>query len=152
MSKSKINFNVLVKLIDKYRTDAEICLEAGAYFAGLVSVRAALESMLLSRFLLELYEWEPEELNKYEITMQEDLIEVARKDIPNLKTLIQEAFKAKLIGITGYQAAERIRIWGNKIHASRIASKDKLPNINSRNLKARIKDLDLVANQLLRSL
>lgn len=64
MKRKRFNWNVLLRLVDKYRDDVERCLDAGAYFAGLVSVRAALETVLYARFLFELFDCDPAELKK----------------------------------------------------------------------------------------
>jgi len=148
--KKYINWELLLKLVHKYRDEAEKCLDSEIYLAGLVSVRAALESLLQSRFLLELFEWSEEELKKYNIVISNNRIEIP--SMPNLKTLIDEAYKSKLISKTGFDAAHRIRKWGNKIHPERIANMTRLPKIGRRNLKARLKDLDLVVKQMLRTI
>ena len=53
----RVNWSLLLKLVQKYKKEAEICLESKAYYAGLVSLRAALETILIARFLLELFDW-----------------------------------------------------------------------------------------------
>ncbi|OAG28296.1 hypothetical protein [Thermodesulfatator autotrophicus] len=141
----------MLKLVQKYRNEAEICLNSKAYFAGLVSTRAALETILMARFLLELFDWSEKDLKKYNITITDDN-EIYLSRIPNLKTLIDETYKAKLITKTGYNAAHRIREWGNKIHSVKVTNMKRLPNISSRNLNARLKDLDLVIDQLLKTI
>ena len=74
MIKRRFNWNLLLKLVHKYQADAEKCLDSEAYFAGLVSVRAALETMLLARFFLELFDWSEEELREYEIAIEGEII------------------------------------------------------------------------------
>lgn len=66
--------------------------------------------------------------------------------MPDLKTLIDKAYKSKLISKTRFDAAYRIRKWGNKIHPERIANMRHLPKIGRRNLKARLKDLSYRTN------
>ena len=149
--KKHINWDLLLKLVQKYRNEAEICLNSKAYFAGLVSVRAALETILIARFLLELFDWSENDLQKYDITITNDS-EIELSWVPNLKTLIDEAYKQKLLTKIGYDAAHRIRKYGNKIHSVEVANMKRLPNISSRNLNARLKDLDLVINQLLKTI
>ena len=146
----KINWDLLVKLIEKFRDEAERCLDRGIYLAGLVLVRAALEAALQSRFLLELYSWPKKRLKKYNITINGNKIKVPFMD--KLKTLIDEAYKQKLISKMGFDAAHRIREWGNKIHPNVIANSDRLPKIGGRNLTARLKDLDLVIKQLINTI
>ena len=149
----KVNWFLLSKLSQKYEDEAKICLSSKAYYAGLVSVRAALETILIARFLLELFDWSKEDLNKYKITISNDeTIKLSPKSMPNLKDLIDEAYNSKLISKTGREAAHRIREWGNRIHSTRVANKKRLPSIGERNLKARLKDLDLVLNQLLKTI
>lgn len=80
----------------------------------------------------------------------QELIEIP--PLPVLKTLIEEAYKAELITKTGYYAAHRIREWGNRIHPERVADQQSLPKIGPRNLNARLRDLDLVIDQLLNTL
>jgi len=72
-----IFWGTLLKLVNKYRTEAEQCLASGSYFAGLVSVRAALEAVLVARYLLHLYDCSEGELSKYglRIDKTKDLIE-----------------------------------------------------------------------------
>ncbi len=146
----QFNWNLLLKLVDKYRTDAEKCLESGAYFAGLAAVRAALETMLFARFLLEMFGQSDEYLSKHGVVVKNDIIEVP-EDV-SLWDLIKAAKDQDLLTESGYKAAQRIREWGNKIHCSRVAGGSRLPNISRRNLEARLNDLSFVSEQLLRTL
>ena len=86
----KINWDLLVKLIEKFRDEAERCLDRGIYLAGLVLVRAALEAALQSRFLLELYSWPKKRLKKYNITINGNKI----KRYPNVSA-IQESSRVQ---------------------------------------------------------
>lgn len=139
-----------MKLVHKYRADAEKCLDSGAYFAGLVSIRAALETILISRFLLEVLEWPDRDLMEYGISVQGDIVEVP-EDV-KLKELIQEAYNQDLLNKSGYKAAERIREWGNKIHCAQVARGTRLPSISKRNIEARLNDLAIVSEQLEKTL
>jgi len=150
MRKERFNWNLLLELVGKYREDANRCMNVGAYFAGLVSVRAALETLLYARFLLELFDEEPAELQKYGVKITGAIIEISGG--VNLHVLIQEAHNQGLLNKTGFKAAERIRIWGNKIHCSQVASGMRLPNIGRKNLQARLNDLATVSDQLLETL
>ena len=152
-NKKKINWDVLLKLTNKYKKEAEICLEAGAYYAALVSIRAALEAALLVRFLLECFDLPEEELKEAGIKVINDsTIESIEGFYFELKELIETIYSLGLITKQGREAAHRIRVWGNKIHATRVANKNSLPKIGKRNAEARLKDLDFVINQLLRTL
>lgn len=73
--KKYINWKLLLKLVYKYREEAEKCLDSKIYLAGLVSVRATLETLLQSRFLLELFEWSEEELKECNIVINGNKIE-----------------------------------------------------------------------------
>ena len=148
--KASFNFELLRRVIHKYQEDAERCLQSRAYFAGLVAVRAALETALILRLLLELYDFSDIELRKCGLEVAGDTIKLPGK--LNLKELIQTAYEANWINQSGFAAAERIRKWGNRIHCSRVASGKKLPAIGRRNLEARLNDLDIVSKQLLRTL
>ncbi len=150
MARKRFNWNLLIKLVHKYRADAEKCLDSGAYFAGLVSVRAVLETMFIARFLLEMLDWPTKDLKKYGITVKDDIIEVP-EDV-KLMELIQEAYNIGLINKSGYSAANRIRKWGNKIHCAQVAGGTKLPSISRRNVEARLNDLAIVSEQLVRAL
>ena len=72
--------------------------------------------------------------------------------MPTLYDLIEEAYNLKLFSKRAYEAAHRIRKWGNKIHPAQVAYKNKLPNIGQQNLKSRLKDLNLVLDQLLKTI
>ena len=150
MSKRRFNWNLLWKLVDKYHENAKRSLRAGAYYAGLVSVRAALETMLYARFLMEPLDWNTEELDDYGITVEGDMIEVP-EDL-RLHELIEEAYRQGLLSKSGYEAANRIRHWGNMIHCSRVAGGTRLPSVSRRNVEARLDDLDIVFEQLQRTL
>jgi len=150
VGKIRFSWNLLLKLIDKYRADAEKCLKHGAYFAGLVSVRAALETMLLARFLVEMFEQSDEYLSKHGVIVEDDIIKVPG-DV-SFWNLIEAAKNKNLLTKSGYKAAQRIRKWGNKIHCSRVAGASKLPSIGKRNLKARLNDLAFVSEELLKTL
>ena len=105
----KINWDVLLKLINKYKNEAEICLETGAYYAALVSIRAALEATLLVRLFLEFFDFPEEMLEECNIKVIDDItIEITKI---NLKDLIEIIYSSKLITKQGYEAAERIRKW-----------------------------------------
>ena len=142
----------MLELANRYRNEAEQCLASESYIAGLVSVRAALEAALVARYLLELFEWSEEELNIYGFHVDEDQGLLENVSLPVLKDLIEQAYTDKLITKLGRDAAHRIREWGNKIHPERIAGQESLPRIGRRNLQARLKDLDLVLDQLVRTL
>jgi len=150
MKRKRFNWNSLLKLGDKYRTDAEKCLRSRAYFAGLVAVRAALETMLIARFLLEVMEWSTKKRKQFGITVRHNVIEVHGE--VRLYELIHEAYRQGLIDKSGWEAANRIREWGNKIHCGQVAGGKKLPVISGRNLKARLNDLNVVYDQLLRTI
>lgn len=150
MKRKRFNWKLLIKLVNRYRADAEKCLEIGAYFAGLVSVRAALETMLIARFTLELLDEPQVELDEYGITVENDIVEIP--GYVKLIELIQEARNQGLLSRSGYAAANRIRKWGNKIHCAQVAGGSKLPSIGRKNLQARLNDLNIVSEQLLRTL
>lgn len=145
-------WNLLLKMFNKYRDAAEKSLGSGSYIAGLVLVRAALETLLKASFVIDLFDWSDEELKEYGIKINRQLEIIENITFPHLKKLIDEAYKAKLIKETGHKAAHRIREWGNKIHVERVVEKKHLPRIGKRNLKARLNDLDLVADQLLNTI
>jgi len=150
---TKIVWNVLLKLANKYRKEAETCLEVGACYAALVSIRAALEAALLARFLLECFNFSEEELKEIGIKIIDDFtLERIEGFYFKLNELIETIYSLKLITKQGRKAAHRIRVWGNKIHATRVANKNSLPEIGKRSVKARLKDFDLIINQLLRTL
>lgn len=154
MAKHKrLYFDILTRLAETYRKNAELCLEVGGYFAGLTSVRAALEVILYSRFLVGLLDLPPEELQalKVRISDSEDVFDVPTAD-PTLKEMIDVAKGKGLINESGRKAAHRIREWGNKIHGSQVACAGRFPAIGRRNLKARLNDLSIVAKQLLKTL
>lgn len=69
-----------------------------------------------------------------------------------LKELVDVAYQNRLINKKGYEAAERIRKWGNRIHATEVAKNKHPPAIGRRNLAARIRDLKLVQSQLARTI
>jgi len=148
----KIFWNILLKLADRYRSEAKHCLASGTYIAGLVSVRAALEAVLVARYLLELFGWSEEELSEYDLRVDEtqELLENVSPHV--LKDLIEQAYADGLITKSGREAAHRIREWGNKIHPERIAGQRSLPRIGRRNLDAKLKDFDMVVDQLVRTL
>jgi len=149
--KTKIVWDVLLKLTNRYKEEAETCLKAGAYYAALVSIRAALEAALLARFLLECFDLPEEELRKAGVKVIDDVtIEIAGRFY--LDDLIEAVHFLGLITKQGREAAHRIREWGNKIHATRVANNNSLPKIGRRNVRARLKDLDFVMAQLLRTL
>jgi len=149
MSRERFNFNLLERLTEKYEVDARRCLKSRAYFGGLVCVRAALETMLLARFLLELFEWCEHELKQYGITVDEEGGVIEGVERIRLSELVKEAHKQGLLNKSGFEAAERIRAWGNKIHCARVAGGNRLPALSGRNLDARLDDLAVVARQLL---
>jgi len=120
--------------------------------AGLVSVRAALETVFTARYLLELFEWSEEELSEYGFRVDEERGLIEGVSLPVLKDLIDQAYTDRIITKVGRDAAHRIREWGNKIHPVRIADQGRLPQIGRRNLQARLRDLDLVIDQLTRTL
>ena len=148
--KKRLNLRVLLKLAEKYRLEAEKCLEARAYLAGLVSVRAALEAMLYSRLLVGILDWSAKELRKFGITVRNEVVELPEET--RLWELIEEAHKARCLDRTGFAAATRIRKWGNKIHCAEVAGGTRLPSISRRNLEARLDDLDVVIEQIGNSL
>ena len=148
----QIFWEILLKLADRYRSEAEQCLVSGSYVAGLVSVRAALETVFTARYLLELFEWSEEELSEYGFRVDEERGLVEGVSLPCLKDLIDQAYTDRIITKAGRDAAHRIREWGNKIHPARIADQGRLPQIGRRNLQARLRDLDLVIDQLTRAL
>jgi len=150
MRRIRFNWNLLLRLVHKYQSDAEKCLESGAYFAGLVSVRAALETLLISRFLLEVLDWSESELEGCGITVKNELIEV--KGLVTLKEIIEAIYEIGLLSKSGLNAAERIRVWGNKIHCDQVAGDERLPRIGRRNLEARLNDFDTVSEQLVQTL
>jgi hypothetical protein len=118
----------------------------------LVSVRAALETSLTARYLLELFTWSEKELSEYGFRVDEEQGLVENVSLPVLKDLIDQAYGDQIITKIGHDAAHRIREWGNKIHSVRIAAQGQLPQIGRRNLQARLKDFDLVVDQLVRTL
>jgi hypothetical protein len=148
--RERLNWELLLKLTGRYRKDAERCLKSGAYFAGLVSVRAALEAILYARFLLELFDMPAKERKELGIKVKGNFIEIPEG--ASLYELIYTAHKSGLLTKEGFEAAERIRKWGNKIHCSQVANKEKLPRIDKRHLQARLDDFAIVSKELFESI
>lgn len=145
-------WGTLLKLANRYRCEAEQCLASESYFAGLVSVRAALEAVLIARYLLELFDWSEEELSEYGLRIDETKNLIGNVSLPILKELIEQAYTDGLIRKSGRKAAHRIREWGNKIHPERVVIQSTLPRVGRKNLEARLKDLDMAIDQLMRTL
>jgi len=135
----RLNWKLLLKLVEKYKDEAELCLNFGAYYAGLVCMRAALEAILYARFLCEL-----------NIKITDNTVKIP--EIAKLSELIYQAYEDGLLTKHGFEAAERIRRYGNKIHCTQVAGGKRLPSISKRNLKARLNDLEIVVKDLLKSL
>jgi len=148
----QIFWDILLKLADRYRSEAEQCLVSGSYLAGLVCVRAALETVFIARYLLELFNRSEKELNEYGFRVDEEQGLIEGVPLPVLKDLINQAYTDRIITKVGRDVAHRIREWGNKIHPVRIADQRRLPKISRRNLQARLRDLHLVIDQLTRTL
>ena len=146
--KHRIQWDTFLRLIDRYRTEAERCLEYGVYLAGFACVRAALEATLAARYLVELWEFSETDLSSYGIEIHEDAGYLCNVDLPVLKGLIDQAGKNGLLGKEAVSAAHRIREYGNRVHPKRIAEGLRLPQIGRRNLRARLNDLDLVLDKL----
>lgn len=148
-----VYWDTLSKAIDIYFQEAEKCLQAGCHIAGIACIRAALEAALLARYLTEIFDWSSEELAAYGIRLEKERGLIQEIEIEDLSTFIAQAFKDRLITQTGKKAADRIRLWGNKIHPTKlVANKKTMPKITDRNLKARITDFSLIAGQLSRTL
>ncbi|RMD65434.1 hypothetical protein D6833_03010 [Candidatus Parcubacteria bacterium] len=154
MAKQKsLYFDNLIRVANRYQKDAELCLETGAYFAGMAAVRAALETMLYLRVLAGLMDLAPEELQEIDVNVSNsgDVFHLPPKD-PTLKEMIDVTKEKGLIKETGKKAAHRIREWGNKIHGSCVARTGRFPAIGRKNLKGRLNDLSLVAKQIMETM
>jgi len=150
--KHGIQWDTFLRLINEYGTEAERCLECGLYLAGFACVRAALETALASRYLSELWGWRKDDLAKYRIKVNEGTGYLHGVDLPPLKELIDQAGRDGLLGKKATSAAHRIREYGNRIHPAKLAEGLKLPQMGKRNLRARLGDLELVFDELFRSL
>jgi hypothetical protein len=144
--KKIMNFDVLLKLCEKYREDAEKCLEVGAIFAGLVSVRAALETIIYLRIHLGLSDLNDKEYS--DLGIKKNNNEILIREFVRLSDLIK-LFEENS---DEYKAAKRIVDDGNKIHCLKISENKDLESINSVLLKQRLHDLDLVINSLIDTL
>ena len=150
--KHTVQWDIFLRLINNYRTEAHRCLDCGVYLAGFTCVRAALETAITSRYLLELWEFNDDDLKKYGIQVNEETGYIENVDIPPLKKLIDQSEKNGFLSKKAIKAAHRIREYGNRIHPARLAQKVRLPQIGKRNLKARLNDLEIVIDDLLRSM
>jgi len=150
--KHNIHWDIFLRLINKYRTEAERCLDRGLYLAGFACVRGALETAVASRYLIELWDLSKEDLAEYGIQLNEDTEYLRNVDLPPLKERIDQASEEGLLGEKATRAAHRIREYGNSIHPARLAERSMLPQMGQRNLRARLNDLDLVLDGLLKSL
>ncbi len=147
--KYRINWNIFLRLINKYKTEAEKCLDCGLYLAGCVCVRATLETALESRYLIELWNFSEDELEEYDIEVNEDTGYLQNIDLPPLKELIEQAGKDGLFNKKAMDAAHRIREYGNTVHPTKLA--EKLPQMEKRTLQGRLNDLEFVIDELLKS-
>ncbi len=152
----KYFYNTSLKLAIIYKRDAYKCLESKAYYAGLVAVRASLEALIKARILVDIFSYSKKELEKYniEVDIEKDLLHFVKDKFPfpNLKNLIDFIYEEKLITKKGYTAAHRIREWGNKIHVDQVAYKKTVPYIKRKTLENRLKDLEIVLEELLDTL
>jgi len=161
---SVINFEfskVIELTFDEYELAAKKCLKNKQIIAGMVTLRAALEASLITVLLLQLMDMD---INKKE-KLQRDFGVVVysdgnkirienfnRKDL-TLYQLIEQVL-CPHVSKSACKAAHRIREWGNYIHASRLFDFGSKPlrKPSARNLKARLKDWELVKKALLRKL
>jgi|GEM_PF-1749531 len=152
-SRIKIEWNRLLRLANKYRRDAEKCLEHKAYFAGLVALRAALEAILIARLLLivliavaddEEFRKEAEEAG---VDITDDAIVVPEEKI-GLGGLIETYKRMGLLDEKAAKAAHRIREWGNRIHCFQVFKAGAMPSVRKRDLQRRFNDLNSVVERL----
>ena len=156
------DFNKVVELaFNEYEFATEKCLENNQVIAGLVTLRAALEASLIAVLLLQLMhisEKEREELQRdfglvvYSEKSKVRIENFNREDL-TLHQLIEQVL-CPHVNKSVCEAAHRIREWGNYIHASRFFDFGSKPfrKPSTRNLKARLKDWELVKKALLREL
>ena len=161
---SVINFDfskVIELTFDEYELAAEKCLENNQTIAGLVTLRAALEASLIAALLLQLVYINEKDKGE----LQRDLGVVAYFDGSKIKignlnqkdlTLYQliEQVLCPHVSKSVCKAAHRIRKWGNYIHVSLLFdfAPKPLRKPSTRNLKARLKDWELVKKAILRKL
>jgi hypothetical protein len=138
-NKKIMNFDVLLKLCEKYRDDAEKCLEVGAIFAGLVSARAALETAISLKLHIGILDLDDKQCSDLGIQKIND-DEIILSEFVRLSDLIK-IFEENS---DEYKAAKRIVEDGNKIHCLRISENKDLESINKELLKQRLHDLDLI--------
>jgi len=152
VKKIKIEWNRLVRLANKYRRDAEKCLEHKAYFAGVVALRAALECILIARLLVELFDASDNKAVRAELegsgfVVGDETIEIPEERI-SLKRLIETCREAELLDDKAAKAAHRIREWGNRIHCLQVFKTGSIPSIRERDLQRRFRDLKIVVDCL----
>ena len=152
-SRIRIEWNCLLRLANKYRRDAEKCLEHKAYFAGLVALRAALETILIARLLLIIWDVATddeafnEEVRKSGIEITYDAMVVPEERI-GLKSLIETCRRMELLDEKAAKAAHRIREWGNRIHCFQVFKAQAVPSVRKRDLQRRFNDLKIVIERL----
>ncbi len=146
-----VQWSRLLAVANKYAEEAEACAEAGIPIAGLVSVRAALEAVLAALFLLYiLHDASDDEVAQWGFKRDqatELLTYSGQMNIWEMTDALNSYATRGWISKDAYNAAERIRKWGNLIHAENLAT-TRFPSV--RNLEARIKDLQLVSGELIK--
>jgi hypothetical protein len=130
----RVRFNTLLRLIDRFHREIELCRNAGAYWAGCAVARAAVEAWLVA-----MTRCFPDRVRRIKGTVAKSW---------NLAELIDLAEQCGWLSKEGVDAACRIQELGNRIHADRIASGRRLPRMDKRVLNRAERALNTVVSDL----